>query len=419
MHDREDKYEADDSEYHFSDDEVNYEVDESASAPIAEEGKAAGGGGLASIAKSRLVISLVAFFALMFVVYKMVAPGGSSSDISTDIAPQVASVPQPQAPIPAVAPTAQQQVAVAPQQAPAAAPATAQQQLAAMQETAQQQAPQQPAMQQYPQQSMQQYPQQAMPQQPVQQQVAPQQSQQPAVDPQLAAIRAQAEKDISSMMQTQTGNISQQLAPVQQQGSYPAAQTQQQISSQQQYPQQFTQQVAPQQAIPAMPGMQQAATQFDRDVEQSNIRARQLEAENARLSESMRAQYEQRIADYQSQTNSLQSEIKTLNGRVANMESEMTQLIRTLTQQFQGGSPAAGMESAQERAAPPPTVPYSVQAIIPGRAWLRSDSGDTVTVTEGDQINGVGQVTRIDPYDGVVEIDVRGKKISLSYGGGR
>lgn len=37
-----------------------------------------------------------------------------------------------------------------------------------------------------------------------------------------------------------------------------------------------------------------------------------------------------------------------------------------------------------------------LQAIVPGRAWLRNDSGDFVTVTVGDVIDGVGKVTEID-----------------------
>jgi hypothetical protein len=63
-----------------------------------------------------------------------------------------------------------------------------------------------------------------------------------------------------------------------------------------------------------------------------------------------------------------------------------------------------------------PQATYTVQAIIPGRAWLKSDSGETVTVAEGDTLRGYGRVVKIDPYDGVVAIDIGGKIISLSYG---
>ncbi len=59
-----------------------------------------------------------------------------------------------------------------------------------------------------------------------------------------------------------------------------------------------------------------------------------------------------------------------------------------------------------------------MQAIIPGRAWLKSDSGDTVTVAEGDLLKGYGRVTKIDPYDGVVTIDNGNRIVTLSYGSG-
>jgi len=65
---------------------------------------------------------------------------------------------------------------------------------------------------------------------------------------------------------------------------------------------------------------------------------------------------------------------------------------------------------------PEPRIGYSVQAIIPGRAWLKSESGDTVTVAEGDILRNYGRITKIDPYDGIVEIDTGSKTIALSYG---
>ena len=82
----------------------------------------------------------------------------------------------------------------------------------------------------------------------------------------------------------------------------------------------------------------------------------------------------------------------------------MNQLIQTLTRQNNSGmNPPPNIPQSQ--AAPEVKIPYSVQAIIPGRAWLRSDNGETITVAEGDMVKGVGRVTKIDPYDGIVEIN--------------
>ena len=44
----------------------------------------------------------------------------------------------------------------------------------------------------------------------------------------------------------------------------------------------------------------------------------------------------------------------------------------------------------------------SVHAIIPGRAWLKSKDGSTITVTEGDSLERYGKVLVIDASNGVV-----------------
>jgi seryl-tRNA synthetase len=44
----------------------------------------------------------------------------------------------------------------------------------------------------------------------------------------------------------------------------------------------------------------------------------------------------------------------------------------------------------------------SVYAIIPGRAWLRTPDGKTMTVTEGDNVGEYGKVLKIDAPNGVV-----------------
>lgn len=45
---------------------------------------------------------------------------------------------------------------------------------------------------------------------------------------------------------------------------------------------------------------------------------------------------------------------------------------------------------------------YSVHAIIPGRAWLKSSNGQIITVTEGDNIGDYGKVSVIDSANGLV-----------------
>ncbi len=49
-----------------------------------------------------------------------------------------------------------------------------------------------------------------------------------------------------------------------------------------------------------------------------------------------------------------------------------------------------------------PKQNYHIQAVIPGRAWLKSTKGNTITVVEGSVIPGWGKVKIIDPHQGHV-----------------
>ncbi len=49
-----------------------------------------------------------------------------------------------------------------------------------------------------------------------------------------------------------------------------------------------------------------------------------------------------------------------------------------------------------------PKIRYNVRAIVPGRAWLQSPSGRTITVKVGDRLMGYGLVKRIEPRSGTV-----------------
>ena len=46
---------------------------------------------------------------------------------------------------------------------------------------------------------------------------------------------------------------------------------------------------------------------------------------------------------------------------------------------------------------------YYVQAIIPGRAWIRSDQGNTMTISKGSRIPGYGAVVLIDHLQGEIQ----------------
>lgn len=143
-----------------------------------------------------------------------------------------------------------------------------------------------------------------------------------------------------------------------------------------------------------------------------------LEQQNAKLTNTLQIDYAQKMSDYENQSVALQAKLKELNARVASMEATLNQI----TQMLQGNNttkPIMGSSALAVREMEASNKPtYTVQAIIPGRAWLKSDVGDTVTVAEGDVLKDYGRITKIDPYNGVVDIDTGAKTVSLSYGTG-
>jgi hypothetical protein len=360
LNERDDQYDgSDDSEYHFSDEEVGYETEADAAKPVVVEPEK---NPLANLTQSkRMLISLGVFFVLVFVVYKMVAP--STKAPSTDITPAATQAPLSQAAPAAAAPSPQP--SAAPVQTPALVPATN-----------------------------------AMPAAPA------------------APTTMQASPDASSMPAA-PAPASTEATPGVQQASMTAPPTMGNMVSQAS----AAAEQAPQQAAPVVNTTPVTNTPVMNSID---ARAAQVSATNEQLMAQLQADYAQRLADYQAQNKSLQDEVKTLNTRVASMEAEMSQLVQTLTKAFQNNAPADGGSAdvaattdtgaAGAPAAADIKLPYSVQAIIPGRAWLRGDNGDTLTVTEGDTIKDVGQVSKIDPYNGIVEIKVGSKTVTLSYG---
>jgi hypothetical protein len=358
LNERDDKYDgSDDSEYHFSDEEVGYETEADAAKPVVVAPEK---NPLASLTQSkRMLISLGVFFVLVFVVYKMVAP--STKAPSTDITPATTSAPLSQAAPTAAAPSPQPTAAT--MQTPALVPAT--------------------------------NPMPAAPAAPTTTQASPDANSMPA-----APAPAEATPGVQQAAMTAPptmGNVVSQATAAAEQMA--------------------------QQAAPVVNNVPTTNTPMMNSID---ARAAQVSATNEQLMAQLQADYAQRLTDYQTQNKALQDEVETLNKRVASMETEMSQLVQTLTKEFQNNAPADGgsadaaattdTSGAAAPAAADIKLPYSVQAIIPGRAWLRADNGDTLTVTEGDTIKDVGQVSKIDPYNGIVEIKVGSKTVTLSYG---
>ena len=367
LNDRDDnKYEdQEESEYHFSDEEVSYEVETESpkTAPSASEPKESILNRLTG--SKRMIISLVVFLALVFIVYKMVAPGPAAVP-GTDIAPATAATTTTTT---TTSPMAQQQPQVQQATQPQTMPAAPVQQL-----------PTSPMTQQ----------QAAIPYTAPQPQAVPgAMPAQPGVAPAMVPVTAQ-QQSIQAQVQQPQSQYPATMAPASQamSGVEPMQSSTVPVSGQQ-------------------PVIAPAVTPTD-----ANVAA--LANENERLAAQLQSEYNQKLNDYAAQNKNLQDQMQSLNARVASMETQMNQLIQALTRQIQN---QVDQTAAQGRIVDTKTA-YNVQAIIPGRAWLRADNGETITVAEGDVIKDLGRVTKIDPYDGIVEINTGSKTISLSYGGG-
>lgn len=392
--DRDDKFEGqEESEYHFSDEEISYEVEpehEAAKQP-AESGEGGGGGAKESIItrltqSKRMLIILGIFLVLVGVVYKIVAP---SSTPSTDIsaAPVVAAQ---QNAMPAV--NTQQNAAVAQNQASPAAAAQTQAvaapstQVPVTAQTSQAAQPVQSAAGT----NFQNLPPSAL-------QAAPATGSAQLAQPQNTAL--------SQGLQQASGGLAQQLqqnVPVV--ANLPSVIPVQSSGTQAGY----NAQTAP----TGMPSSIPSGTGID-------AKTAMLSSQSEQLMNQLQNQYSQQVNDFDSKNKALQDQLQSLSARVAVMENQLNQLVQVLTRRTQGSSMANPVAPSQEAPkAPDVKIAYNVQAIIPGRAWLKSDNGETLTVAEGDMIKDVGRVTKIDPYDGVVEINTGSKAVSLSYGSG-
>ncbi len=368
LNDRDDnKFEGqEDSEYHFSDDDVSYEVEPEPSQPPSKPGK--NGGGASRLLRSkRTWIVAVVFLGLVFLIYKMIIP-------STQPSLEIAAAPATSVPVPA-------KVTVA------AAPANSTPTPTPVNQTITTQIPA----------------------------VTP-----PVVPPVETSATNLPPPGAVIQNGTATQNVSTPVTPTVQPTNQPqnplaSASSPQTVNAPAVIP---VTSVAPSTSVSEpfqIPGTAAAQANEQR-----------LEADQQKLLAQLESAYAEKINEFTAQNKATQDQLQTLDARVAGLETQLNQMLKAISRQNQNmsntlGNPASSSmpSSASQPAAaqaPPPKISYNVQAIIPGRAWLKSENGDTVTVAEGDVIKDVGRVTKIDPYDGIVEINTGSRVVSLTYG---
>lgn len=376
VNDRHEHYEDEESEYQFSDDQIDYELEPESKAPEATQPVPKKSLLTKLTPYRRMIIGLVVFFVVLFIVYKLLTPGTTTTAPPTEFNPNSAANP-----IPANPPAAQQPVVPAGKitnvsavtspspSAPVAQPPAAPQPVAQSYPPTTSSAVEAPSNVQ-----------------------APASTSIPAASPAIQPPQTQAQMNPPTQPQPSPASSMVQPTPPQ--------------------PMPFGPQGLPMNPPPASMSMQTPpAPPMGQAMELAN-KISGLENQNANMMNTIQTQFAQKMSEYEMQNRLLQEKVLILNKRLANMEAtlnKMAQIVR------EGGIRTTRTVVAAPRP-PEPKMIYTIQAIIPGRAWLKSETGDTVTVAEGDLLKDYGRIVKIDPYDGIVQIDNGNRIISLSYG---
>ncbi len=121
-----------------------------------------------------------------------------------------------------------------------------------------------------------------------------------------------------------------------------------------------------------------------------------LSSDIDRLNDVISAQ-QQSMSQMQASINALQESVGALNGSLTDLSSQMTQVLNKIPAKVVSRPKAAVMMPVA-----PPRPVFSIRALVPGRAWLQSNDGQSITVIDGDTVPGYGSVQDIDLNAGQV-----------------
>jgi intracellular multiplication protein IcmG len=122
------------------------------------------------------------------------------------------------------------------------------------------------------------------------------------------------------------------------------------------------------------------------------------------------AKVSERVDKIENAVPQIMTALSELQDKVNDLNNTLQSLSNTLTQQ------QAQLTALEQKPAPKPLPPekvvhrspvahgqtYYVQAMVPGRAWLKSKHGGTTTVKVGDTLTGYGTIEMIDTGQGRV-----------------
>ena len=153
---------------------------------------------------------------------------------------------------------------------------------------------------------------------------------------------------------------------------------------------------------PGQTDYNQAATQqnINKQQQQTMGVVPQTQQNNSRFDalEKQLGVYQQKISDLQQQSAQNQTQIKQLRNTIMQMNNTIEQLAIELSKQHAAAAKPKPVAAKKTHS----NLSYYVQALIPGRAWLKGSNGATMTVAPGDVVPGYGRVLRINPNNGTV-----------------
>lgn len=98
----------------------------------------------------------------------------------------------------------------------------------------------------------------------------------------------------------------------------------------------------------------------------------------------------------------LETQLSTMADQFTNLNKKLQGSLVALEKQITALNEARLRQQHAEVLNKKAQEEYTIQAIIPGRAWLKTREGKMITVTQGDTIPGYGTVTDIDVENGLV-----------------
>jgi len=97
-----------------------------------------------------------------------------------------------------------------------------------------------------------------------------------------------------------------------------------------------------------------------------------------------------------------QQSIDKLNKNIANLVTAVQDMGKDLQKVPVKENPKAVVKEKSKSKAKKSLPIYHIRAIVPERAWLESDTGETISVRVGDNLEGYGEVQAISPKQGLV-----------------